>query len=87
MLATWRIYKGIRMRKGGDMIRDEVRILYLLFPWYFAFKLVNDMDDHQSLFHKMISLCILNYFDNLKKISSCQKCFKLHNIFGFNRFF
>jgi hypothetical protein len=65
MHATWRIYKGIRMRKSGDMIRDEVRILYLLFPWYFAFnKLVNDMNDHKSLFHKMISLCILNYFDN-----------------------
>jgi hypothetical protein len=39
--STWRIYKGIqhggfiraRMRKSGDMIRDQVRILYLLFLW------------------------------------------------------
>jgi hypothetical protein len=36
---------------------------------YFGFKviyLVNDIGDHRILFKKMISLSIINYFDNLK---------------------
>jgi hypothetical protein len=27
-------FKRARMRKSGDMIRDQVRILYLLFLWF-----------------------------------------------------
>ena len=43
---------------------------------YFGFKviqLVNDIGDPPILFKKMISLSIMNYFDNLKKFCGAKK--------------